>query len=56
MQAGEEAYALCYEMADLEAAVAGDTSKAGLIDIVADVMDVMTRLRADWGVVYPEER
>ena len=56
VQAGEEAYALCYEMADLEAAVAGDTSKAGLIDIAADVMDVMTRLRADWGVVYPEER
>lgn len=56
VRAGEEAYALCYEMADLEAAVAGDTSKAGLIDIAADVMDVMTRLRADWGVVYPEER
>ncbi|WP_371734512.1 Gfo/Idh/MocA family protein [Collinsella ureilytica] len=53
---GEEAYALCYEVANLEAAVAGDAQKAGLLDIAADVMEIMTRLRADWGVVYPEER
>ena len=52
---GEEAYALCYEMADLEAAVAGNESKRALLDIAADVMETMTRLRADWGVVYPEE-
>lgn len=56
VSAGEEAYALAYEMADLEAAVAGDASKTKLIDYAADVMDIMTRLRADWGVVYPEER
>lgn len=56
VRAGEEAYALCYELADLEAAVAGDASKAGLIDYAADVMELMDRLRADWGVVYPEER
>lgn len=52
---GEEAYALCYEIADLEQAVAGDESKARLLDYAADVMDVMTKLRRDWGVVYPEE-
>ena len=53
--AGEEAYALCYEVADLEKAVAGDASKLELIDYAADVMDLMTRLRSRWGVVYPEE-
>lgn len=56
VEAGEEGYALAYEVADLEAAVAGDTRAAGLIDIAADVMDTMTRLRYDWGVYYPEER
>ena len=64
--AGEEAYALAYEVApesiaalriaaDLEAAVAGDASKAWLLEYAADVMDTMTRLRYAWGVYYPEE-
>ena len=53
--AGTEAYALCYEMADLEKAVAGDDSKRELLDYASDVMELMTKLRADWGVVYPEE-
>ena len=52
---GTEAYALCYEMADLEKAVAGDDSKRELLDYASDVMELMTKLRADWGVVYPEE-
>ncbi|MDO4428965.1 MAG: Gfo/Idh/MocA family oxidoreductase [Atopobiaceae bacterium] len=56
VRAGEEAYALCYEMADLEAAVAGDAERRALLGYAADVMELMTRLRADWGVVYPEER
>ena len=34
----------------------GDADAAGLIDCAADVMALMDRLRADWGVVYPEER
>lgn len=55
VRAGVEGYALCYEMADLERAVAGDVQAAGLIDTASDVMDLMTRLRADWGVTYPEE-
>ncbi|WP_321971121.1 Gfo/Idh/MocA family oxidoreductase [Paratractidigestivibacter sp.] len=55
VSAGTEAYALCYEMADLERAVAGDAEAARLIDYAADVMSVMDKLRADWGVVYPEE-
>jgi hypothetical protein len=37
------------------AQVAGDARAAGLIDYAADVMQIMTRLRREWGVVYPEE-
>ena len=55
VHAGTEAYALCYELADLERAVAGDASTAGLIDLAADVMRVMTKVRSEWGVTYPEE-
>ncbi len=53
--AGVEGYALCYEMADLERAVAGDVQSAGLIDTAADVMRLMTDVRRSWGVTYPEE-
>ena len=55
VERGEEGYALAYEVADLEAAVAGDESKLKLIDYASDVMDIMTRLRYEWGVYYPEE-
>lgn len=55
VEVGVEAYALCYEIADLEQAVAGDVSKLQLMDFAADVMETMTHLRRDWGVVYPEE-
>lgn len=55
VEEGVEAYALCYEVADLERAVAGDARALQLIDFAADVMDIMTRLRREWGVVYPEE-
>ena len=53
--AGSSGYALCYEIADLEAAVAGDTEKRVLLDYASDVMDLMTALRRAWGVTYPEE-
>ncbi|MDD5799251.1 MAG: Gfo/Idh/MocA family oxidoreductase [Coriobacteriales bacterium] len=56
VHAGTEGYALCYEMADLERAVAGDQQAASLINYASDVMDIMTQLRREWGVVYPEER
>lgn len=56
VEAGNEAYALCYEMADLERAVAGDKNCSSLIDTAADVIDLMTRLRYEWGVFYPEEQ
>ena len=53
---GERKCALAYEIADLEAAVAGDEEKLHLIDMASDVMDLMTRCRREWGVSYPEER
>ena len=52
---GASGYALCYEMADLEAAVAGDDQKRALLDYASDVMELMTALRRAWGVTYPEE-
>ncbi|MDM8270593.1 Gfo/Idh/MocA family protein [Thermophilibacter provencensis] len=55
VSAGASGYALCYEMADLEAAAAGDTEKRVLLDYASDVMDLMTALRRAWGVTYPEE-
>ncbi len=52
---GEEAYALAYEVADLERAVAGDAVEDAMIIFASDVMDLMTRLRRDWRIYYPEE-
>lgn len=56
VRCGEEGYALDYEVADLERAVAGDERAARLIDCASDVMELMTGLRREWGVAYPEER
>ena len=56
VRCGEEGYALDYEVADLERAVAGDERAARLIDCASDVMELMTGLRREWGVTYPEER
>ena len=55
VSAGAEGYALCYEMADLEEAAAGDAEKSALLGYASDVMELMTALRRDWGVTYPEE-
>ncbi len=55
VHAGEEAYALCYEMADLERAVAGDEVEQNMIAYSVDVMALMTNLRREWGIRYPEE-
>lgn len=55
VRAGEEAYALCYEVADLERAVAGDEVERNMIAYSSDVMRLMTDLRRQWGITYPEE-
>ena len=52
---GEGAYALAYEVADLEKAVAGDRVEDAMIVFAADVMDLMTQLRRTWRIYYPEE-
>ena len=51
--AGRTADALRYELEDMEAAIqnGGDM----LLPYTADVMELMTALRREWGVVYPEE-
>lgn len=51
--AGSTADALRYELEDMEAAVqnGGDM----MLPYTADVMALMTALRREWGVVYPEE-
>lgn len=53
---GETELALMYEMEDMEYAVkSGDLSGLKL-DRTIDVMKIMTDLRKEWGLVYPEER
>ncbi len=53
--AGERKNALAYEVQDMESAVYGDTSRIHSQE-TRDVMDMMTELRKQWGLVYPEER
>lgn len=52
---GSTAGALGYEIQDMERAVAGEGNEMHL-DYTRDVMAVMTGLRQQWGLVYPEER
>ncbi|MGN1340843.1 MAG: Gfo/Idh/MocA family protein [Oscillospiraceae bacterium] len=55
ISAGETANALYYELQDMEEAVrTGDGSLLRLQD-TCDVMEIMTRLRKDWGMRYPGE-
>lgn len=41
-------------MEDMEKTVRGDVAVTYL-DFTKDVMEVMTKIRVDWGLVYPEE-
>lgn len=51
---GDTKKALQYEVADMEAAVSGHKNHM-FLDYSQDVMRLMTDLRKDWGLVYPEE-
>ena len=53
--AGESANALYYELTDMENAVAAGNAEHMKLGYSKDVMDIMTALRNDWGLVYPEE-
>lgn len=53
VQAGRAAEALVYELEGMEAAIRGEGDM--LLPYTTDVMALMTALRKEWGVVYPEE-
>ena len=53
--AGETANALYYELTDMENAVATGDADQMKLGYSKDVMDIMTTLRNDWGLVSPEE-
>ena len=55
IQEGNTADALYYEMTDMENAVLTGDHSAMCLDYSRDVMDIMTKLRQQWGLTYPEE-
>ncbi|MGL5710796.1 MAG: Gfo/Idh/MocA family protein, partial [Cetobacterium sp.] len=55
IEIGDTKDALYYEMLDMEKAISGE-SKLTRLEITKEVMDIMTNLRKEWGLVYPEER
>ena len=52
--AGATKDALSYEVEDMEKTVAGE-AEAMHLDYTVDVMDMMTTIRNEWGMKYPEE-
>lgn len=54
VRAGVHEDALVYELEDMEAAVRGNREHI-YAEYTKDVMDMMTSLRKQWGIVYPEE-
>lgn len=55
VKAGETACALQYELQDMEAAILEGKTGVMLLDYTRDVMRIMTDLRKEWGMKYPEE-
>lgn len=51
---GDTLDALFYEVQDMENAIAGHDNHIYL-NYTRDVMEIMTKLRQDWGLTYPEE-
>ena len=54
VRGGKTAQALEYEVVDMEAAIAGEADEMQFA-LTEDVMDLMTTIRAQWGLTYPEE-
>jgi len=54
IQQGDTIEALWYEIEDMEAAVSGHENQMHL-DYTRDVMEIMTHIRKEWGMTYPEE-
>ena len=53
--AGKLEDALCYEIENMESAISNSTNSMRL-DYTIDVMNIMTALRNDWNMKYPEEK
>lgn len=53
---GATELALMYEMEDMEYAINSGNESVLKLDSTIDVMKIMTDLRKEWGLVYPEER
>ena len=51
---GNRNNALDYEIEDMEEAISKESNNMYL-DYTIDVMDIMTSIRKDWGMTYPEE-
>lgn len=54
LKEGEICRALQYEMEDMESAIAGDIKVLHLTDTI-DVMEIMSKIRNEWQLYYPEE-
>ena len=54
IELGDTLDALSYEVCDMEKTVAGEENLMHL-DYTVDVMHIMTKIRNDWGMTYPEE-
>ena len=55
ISAGKTSDALFYELTDMETAVSSKDSSVMKLQYTVDVMDIMTSLRNEWGLKYPEE-
>ena len=55
VKSDESVSPLLYEVNDMEEALSGGENRMHL-DLTEDVMEIMTKLRYDWGVIYPEEK
>ena len=55
ISAGESENALYYELTDMENAVRSGEAGPMQLGFSRDVMHIMTDLRKQWGLVYPEE-
>lgn len=54
IEVGKTGDALSYEIMDMEKTISNESDKMHL-DYTIDVMDVMTTIRNDWNMKYPEE-
>lgn len=55
IQCGKTEDALLYEIIDMERAVSGEKNEMCL-DYTTDVMSIMSDIRKEWGLFYPEEK